>query len=95
VQFLSDLAGTLLRAFRIGDATLDADALTAPRTHALPDQSGTLALRSEIAASLVPTTIPADTVIVIPATTQAVFRRPILGSSGSVLRMDGILSGIA
>lgn len=60
-----------------------------------PEAGSTLALRSEIAASLVPTTIPADTVVSIPANTQAVFRRPILGSSGSVLRIDGILSGIA
>ena len=37
-----DLRGTLLEAFEIGDADLDASGLTAARTHALPDHDGTI-----------------------------------------------------
>lgn len=44
MKVLSDLIGTLQRAFSIGPATLDAQALTGPRTLALPDASGTVAL---------------------------------------------------
>ena len=46
----SDLLGTVESVFRIGlgKATLDASALTAPRTLTLPDTSGTLALTSQL-----------------------------------------------
>jgi hypothetical protein len=50
-RFLADLAGTLLSAFKIGRSTLDASGLSAARTHTLPDESGTIALTSDIAAS--------------------------------------------
>lgn len=45
-----DLLGTLQTTFRIGlgKSTLDASAITAPRNHVLPDQSGTLALTSQL-----------------------------------------------
>jgi hypothetical protein len=45
-----DLLGTVSNTLRIGlaKATLDASGLTAPRTHTLPNQSGTLALLSDI-----------------------------------------------
>lgn len=42
-RFLSDLAGTLLSAFRIASATLNSAALTAARTFTLPNQGGVLA----------------------------------------------------
>ena len=44
------LLGTLQTTFRIGlgKSTLDASAITAPRNHVLPDQSGTLALTSQL-----------------------------------------------
>lgn len=52
----ADILGTLGTSFGIGPkasrAVLDASALTAPRTHALPDKSGTLALTSDMAAYL-------------------------------------------
>lgn len=43
-----DLLGTLRTAFRVGKSSLDAGALTALRTHTLPDLSGTLALTSQL-----------------------------------------------
>lgn len=50
-RFLADLAGTLLSAFKIGRASLDASGLSAARTHTLPDQSGTIALTSDISGA--------------------------------------------
>lgn len=51
----ADILGTLGTSFGIGPkgsrAVLDASALSAARTHALPDKSGTLALTSDIGAS--------------------------------------------
>lgn len=51
--FWSDLLGTSETAFRIGKAKskLDAGALTAARTHTLPDASGTLALTSQLSGA--------------------------------------------
>ncbi len=45
-----DLIGTVSNTLRIGlgKSTLDASAITAPRTHNLPNQSGTIALLSDI-----------------------------------------------
>jgi hypothetical protein len=52
----ADILGTLGTSFGIGPkasrAVLDASALTAPRTHALPDKSGTLALTSDVTAQV-------------------------------------------
>jgi hypothetical protein len=47
----SDLLGTVESVFRIGlgKASLDASGLTSARTLTLPDQSGTLALTSQLA----------------------------------------------
>lgn len=44
----ADLLGTVLSAFKIGRATLSASALTAPRSFALPDKSGTFAMLDDI-----------------------------------------------
>ena len=49
LSILSKLRGTLQSAFGINRATLDASALTAARSYTLPDQSGTVALLSDIA----------------------------------------------
>lgn len=45
-----DLIGTVYSTLRIGlnKSTLDASGITAPRTHVLPDESGTLALTSQL-----------------------------------------------
>ena len=51
MRWLSDLRGTLLSAFGIGRSTLSAGGLTAARTHALPDKSGTVALLSDVVVS--------------------------------------------
>ena len=48
MRLLSDLAGTLRAAFRVGLGMLDASALTAERTHALPNKSGTIALLDDV-----------------------------------------------
>lgn len=48
----SNLRGTASRLFGVGQATFDADAMTAARMHALPDKSGTLAHTSDIPATL-------------------------------------------
>ena len=48
MRFFSDLAGTLRAAFRVGLGMLDASALTAARTHALPNKSGTIALLDDV-----------------------------------------------
>jgi hypothetical protein len=48
MHFLSNLAGTLRAAFRVGLGMLDASGLTAARTHALPNKSGTIALLDDI-----------------------------------------------
>jgi hypothetical protein len=50
MRLLSDLAGTLRTAFRVGRSALDASGLSAARTHALPDKSGTVALLDDLAA---------------------------------------------
>lgn len=44
--FWSNLIGTSETAFKIGKgkSTIDAGSVTAPRTHTLPDASGTIAL---------------------------------------------------
>jgi len=44
----SDLNGVTVNEFSIDDATLDASDLTAARTFTLPDESGTLALTTDI-----------------------------------------------
>lgn len=44
----ADLLGTVLSAFKIGRATLSASALTAQRSFALPDKSGTFAMLDDI-----------------------------------------------
>lgn len=41
-RILSDLAGTLRNALRVGLVTLDASGLSAPRTFALPNKAGTV-----------------------------------------------------
>ena len=48
MRFFSDLAGTLRAAFRVGLGMLDASGLTAARTHALPNKSGTIALLDDV-----------------------------------------------
>ena len=48
MRLLSDLAGTLRTAFRVGRSALDASGLTAARTHALPNKSGTIALLDDV-----------------------------------------------
>lgn len=50
--WLSNILGTTARFFGVGPALIDADALTAPRTHALPDKTGTIAHTSDIPAVL-------------------------------------------
>lgn len=54
-----DLIGTVYDTLRIGfgKSTLDASAITAPRTHVLPNQSGTLALTSQLAGGTPATTV--------------------------------------
>ncbi len=49
-----DLIGTVNTVFKIGlnKASLDAGALTAPRTYALPNVAGTLALTSQLGAAI-------------------------------------------
>jgi hypothetical protein len=44
----SDLNGVTVDSFAIDDATLDASDLTAARTFTLPDESGTIALTSDL-----------------------------------------------
>lgn len=66
-----DLLGTLQTAFRVGKASLNASALTALRTHTLPDASGTLALTSQIGAPFGVATLTNNTV----ATTETVVAR--------------------
>ena len=51
MRWVSDLRGTLLGSFGIGRATISAGSLTAERTHALPDKSGTVALLSDVVVS--------------------------------------------
>jgi hypothetical protein len=71
-----DLLGTALGTFRIGlgKSTLDASGITAPRTHTLPDLSGTLALVSQLGggggtpATTVTVTFPAAGAKVITQT---------------------------
>jgi hypothetical protein len=51
LRWISDLVGTKVPSFTIGagaPATLDASTLSAARTHALPDASGTLATTDQI-----------------------------------------------
>ena len=48
MRLLSDLAGTLRTAFRVGRSALDASGLSAARTHALPNKSGTIALLDDL-----------------------------------------------
>lgn len=60
-----DLLGSLQPIFRIGlgKAALDASAITAPRTHVLPDQSGTLALTSQLGGG---GSTPLQTLVTLP-----------------------------
>ena len=48
MSWWTNLRGTASRILGIGQATLDADAMTAARTHALPDKTGTIAHLSDI-----------------------------------------------
>ncbi|MEQ6329156.1 tail fiber protein [Pseudomonas chengduensis] len=52
MRWLSNLAGSLLTSFGIGQSMLNAGELTAKRTHMLPDKSGTLALVGDAAYSV-------------------------------------------
>jgi hypothetical protein len=52
VGWLSNLLGTSARLFGIGQAVIDADAMTAPHTHALQNKGGTLAHLEDIPAVL-------------------------------------------
>jgi hypothetical protein len=65
MRFFSDLAGTLRAAFRVGLGMLDASGLTAARTHALPNKSGTIALLDDVSGGeasfdIVPLTATSD-----------------------------------
>lgn len=50
---IGNFAGTVLSAFKIGRSSVDASGLSAARTHALPDASGTLALEAALTATVV------------------------------------------
>lgn len=52
MSWWSNLRGTLAQAFGIGQATIDASAMTAPHIHALQDKAGTLAHLEDIPAVL-------------------------------------------
>jgi hypothetical protein len=57
--YFSDMLGTTLDSFKVGRATLSAALVTSPRSFSLPDQSGTLALVSQLGGS-----VPAIEVVV-------------------------------
>lgn len=53
--YFADILGTLRSTFRVNKATLDASALTAARSFALPNVAGTLALTSQLGGAVTAT----------------------------------------
>ena len=66
--YFADIVGTLRNTFRVNKATLDASALNAPRTFALPDLGGTFALVGGTAVALTPVTLDFGSAPVFGAT---------------------------
>lgn len=81
-----DLLGTLQTAFRVGKSSLNASALTALRTHTLPDASGKLALIAPFGAA----TLTNNTV----ATTETVVARWSVAAN-AVSSLDNLMVALA
>lgn len=91
------LLGTMLSAFKVGKATLDASGLTTARTHTLPNADGTLALLSQCAtaaqgaeadSAVQPNTAPTFTGVTIASTTEDTGGVDIVSTTGSEAHFD-------
>lgn len=93
----SNLLGTVLAAFSIGTkgsrSTLSAAGLTADRAHALPDNSGTLALLSD--TGRVPTRVADGATYFVPIDTQTLFAHPIELVGTGTIDVSGSLVEVA